>query len=392
MGLTEKVAVITGGPGVGKTTLVKSLARIFIAKKQRMVLAAPTGRAAKRLAESTGLEAKTVHRLLEFEPIAQSFVRNREKPIEGDIVIIDEASMMDVLLMYRLVDAVPLGAVLIIIGDVDQLPSVGSGAVLRDLIDSRRIPVCRLTHIFRQQEAGMIITNAHRVNSGVMPFLSDHVLRRDRDFFFYADEDPARAADRVVELVSHDIPRVLGLNPVHDVHVLCPMHRGELGAEHMNSALQQRLNPHGRELKRFGVPFRVGDKVMQIVNNYTKQVFNGDIGFITTIDPEAESVTVEFDGTPHEYDGVELEELMLAYATTIHKSQGSEYPVVVIPVHRQHTIMLYRNLLYTAITRAKRYVILVGEEDAIRMAIRRTRSHERVTTLKARLGSDGGVG
>ncbi|MFH1176367.1 MAG: ATP-dependent RecD-like DNA helicase [Acidobacteriota bacterium] len=383
----RKVLVITGGPGVGKTTLVNSIVKIFLAKKLRVLLCAPTGRAAKRLAESTGQEAKTIHRLLEVDPTSGDFRRNVSAPLEGQVLVVDETSMLDLPLAHHLLQAVPPKAAVILIGDVDQLPSVGPGCVLRDIISSGVIPVCRLSEVFRQAAQSAIIINAHRVNRGVLPAAptSKAETAPGTDFFLVEAEEPARAAELILELVQHAIPRRFGFHPLADIQVLTPMHRGELGARNLNLMLQAALNPAGAEIERFGWTFRVGDKVMQMENDYKKEVFNGDVGRIVALDSAARELTVRFEEREVVYAFDELEELSLAYATTIHKAQGSEFPAVVAPVHPQHTIMLQRNLLYTAITRGRKLVVLVGTRRALAIAVHRAEASTRITTLAERL-------
>lgn len=381
---TSKVAIITGGPGVGKTTLVNSLLKILRAKKVRVLLCAPTGRAAKRLTESTGLEAKTVHRLLEFDPKAFAFTRNEQRPLEADLVVIDEASMMDVVLMYQLLKAIPTAAGLLIVGDVDQLPSVGPGAVLADLIESGVIPTVRLTEIFRQAQTSRIIVNAHRINQGQRPIKTPP--GEDSDFYLIEVETPEALFDTLIEVVTVRIPRKFQLDPIEDVQVLTPMNRGGLGVRALNVELQQRLNGASEpRLARFGNIFAPGDKVMQRVNNYDKEVFNGDIGKIVGIDLEEGEVMVDYDGRNVIYDFGELDEVSLAYAASIHKAQGSEYPAVVIPLALQHYTLLERNLVYTGVTRGKRLVVLIAQPKALAMAVRRRTSSRRLTNLAARL-------
>ncbi|HET9793493.1 MAG TPA: ATP-dependent RecD-like DNA helicase [Thermoanaerobaculia bacterium] len=384
--LTAKVMVITGGPGVGKTTLVDSIVKIFRAKKREVVLCAPTGRAAKRLSETSGLEAKTIHRLLEFDPASLAFKHDAAHPLKGDLFVVDEASMLDVTLCQQLVRAVPPAAALLFVGDVDQLPSVGPGSVLRDVIDSGTVPVLRLTEVFRQAARSAIITNAHRINRGVLPvFPESGVKSETSDFYFVEADEPEEGVARVIQLVTEAIPRRFRLNPREDVQVLCPMQKGELGARNLNVKLQEALNPSGESVDRFGWTFRVGDRVMQTVNDYEKNVFNGDIGRVRSIDAGEQEVTVAFDGRSVAYGFGELDELILAYAATVHKSQGSEYPAVVVPIHSQHYVMLQRNLLYTAVTRARKLVVLVGTKSALAIATNRVSSRRRITTLKERL-------
>jgi len=386
--LDSKVLVITGGPGVGKTTLVDSIVRIFRAAKLAVRLCAPTGRAAKRLGETTGMEARTIHRMLEFDPVGFRFSRNRNNPLEGDVVICDEFSMVDLPLAHQLVRAIPQHAAVLIVGDVDQLPSVGPGRVLRDVIDSSVIPVVRLNKVFRQAARSSIITNAHLVNQGKMPRL--HSSRNEDtgslyDFYHIECEDPEKGVGLIKKLVRDRIPQRWGLDPIRDIQVLCPMVRGFLGASNLNVELQSLLNPSGPSFSIFGTTFRIGDKVMQILNNYDKNVFNGDIGIITAIDEVEKGLAVRVDDRQVFYQGTELDELVLSYAVTIHKSQGSEYSCVVIPVHTQHYPMLQRNLLYTGITRGKKLVVLVGNRKALAIAVKRTGSDERMTSLSQRL-------
>lgn len=382
--LTEKVLVITGGPGVGKTTIVRGIVEICAAKGLRVSLCAPTGRAAKRLAEATGREARTIHRLLEFEPAAGGFKRNREHRLDTDILLVDEVSMVDVVLMNQLVRSIPERASLVLVGDVDQLPSVGPGTVLADLIRSGRLPVVRLTEIFRQAGESLIVRAAHAVHEGDLPQSADHP---GGDFFFIEASDPAIITERMITLLRERIPARFGLDPLRDVQILTPMNRSELGARRLNAGLQEVLNPprSGPQIERYGWTFRVGDKVLQTVNDYDKEVFNGDIGKVAKIDLVDQELTVDFDGRPVAYDFGELDELGLAYALTVHKSQGSEYPAVIIPLHTQHFMMLQRNLLYTAITRGKRLVVLVGSRRALGIAVRNADTARRYTALARRL-------
>jgi exodeoxyribonuclease V alpha subunit len=381
--LSSKSLIITGGPGVGKTTIIRAILAILCAKGVTPLLAAPTGRAAKRLAETTGLQAKTIHRLLEFDPKSGGFLRSRDLPLECDLLVLDEVSMVDVPLMASLLKALPETAALLIVGDVDQLPSVGPGQVLADLIGCGRLPVARLTEIFRQASKSRIIVNAHRVNRGALPEL-EHA-GRDNDFYFVEASDPEDAAAKVVKVVAERIPARFGLDPIRDVQVLCPMRRGGVGARTLNLALQAALNPGAADqpsVERFGFTYRIGDKVMQIENNYDRDTFNGDIGFITNIDHAAGELAVDIDGRAVIYPFGELDEVALAYANTIHKSQGSEYPAVVIPVVTQHYAMLRRNLLYTGLTRGKRLVVLVGQRKAVGIAVRGVRGRRRWSKLE----------
>jgi exodeoxyribonuclease V alpha subunit len=382
--LNAKVLVVTGGPGVGKTTIIRSMLAILKAKGAKALLAAPTGRAAKRLAESTGLEAKTIHRLLAYDPKEGGFLHGPDNPLDCDVMVLDEVSMVDMPLMAATLKALPDTAALVLVGDVDQLPSVGPGQVLADLIASGRLPVARLTEIFRQASESRIIVNAHRVNRGAMPELSAPDTETS-DFYFVEGADPEEVAAKVVKVVSERIPARFGLNPIRDVQVLCPMNRGGAGARALNLDLQTALNPTHPDrpsIERFGFAYRVGDKVMQITNNYDKETFNGDIGFIKSIDSEEAEVMIDFDGRVVVYPFGELDEIVLAYATTIHKSQGSEYPAVVIPIVTQHYAMLQRNLLYTGMTRGKRLVVLVGQKKAIGIAVRGIQGRRRWSKLK----------
>jgi exodeoxyribonuclease V alpha subunit len=387
--LSSKVLVITGGPGVGKTTIVNSILKIVMVKGVRVALCAPTGRAAKRLSESTSLEAKTIHRLLEFNPLSGGFNRSAESPIECDLLVIDETSMVDVPLMAQLLKAVPDRAALIVVGDVDQLPPVGPGQVLADMIESGRVPVARLTEVFRQAARSRIITNAHRVNRGEMPDVSVPE-NRDTDFYFVESGEPEDAVAKIVELVKVRIPRRFHFDAIRDIQVLCPMQRGGVGARSLNVELQKTLNPGSgfdASVERFGYTYRAGDKVMQVENDYDREVFNGDIGFVTCIDGDAGELAVDFDGREVTYGFGELDEVMLCYATTVHKSQGSEYPVVVIPIMTQHYMMLERHLLYTGITRGAKLVVLVGQKKAVAMAVNGNRDRRRWSKLREWLES-----
>ena len=378
----SKVLVITGGPGTGKTTLVNGIIRIIEKKQRQVLLCAPTGRAAKRLNETTGREARTIHRLLEFDPRVMGFQRDADNPLEADLLVVDEVSMVDTVLMYHLLKAVPPACQLILVGDVDQLPSVGPGSVLRELIGSGAVDVVQLTEIFRQAAESLIVVNAHRVNSGQLPADSKD---RDVDFFFIERDEPEQVLATLLTVVSQRIPARFGVDAVDEIQVLTPMHRGTLGAQNLNAVLQQLLNPAGETITRGSRVFRVGDKVMQIRNNYDLEVFNGDIGRVLTVEPEERQATLLFDDRQVTYDLADLDELVLGYACSIHKSQGSEYPVVVIPLHTQHYTMLQRNLLYTAITRGRRLVVLVGSRKAMQIAVKNQRVDARFTRLGERL-------
>jgi len=379
--LNTKVSIITGGPGVGKTTIIRALTEIFGARKLDVRLAAPTGRAAKRMSEATGREAQTLHRLMKFNPNQNRFEFNDENPMTGDCFILDETSMIDIRLMDHFLQALPHSVTLILVGDTDQLPSVGPGNVLHDLIASGMIPFCRLDTIFRQDTSGLIVRNAHRVNRGE-PF---ETRVGESDFYFVETGEPDRIIARTLELMTQRIPRKFGFDPLTEVQVLTPMRRNLLGTENLNAVIQAALNPNGPTLTRGSSGFRRGDRVMQIRNNYDKEVFNGDIGFVREVDTEDRSLSVLFDGRPVAYAQSELDELVLAYACSIHKSQGSEYPAVIVLMHTQHYKLLQRNLLYTAITRGKRLVLVVGSSRAVAIAIKANQVRERRTTLTARL-------
>jgi len=375
--------VITGGPGVGKTTVVRALLALFDAARVPVRLAAPTGRAAKRLQEASKRDAQTLHRLLEFDPKRATFQRMASRPIETGVVIVDEASMIDLPLADSLAQAIAPGTRLIFVGDVDQLPSVGPGAVLRDVIASGVAPTVRLTHVFRQAAQSLIVENAHLINAGRNP----HAVRDpNADFFVVERRDPVSARDTVLELVRDRIPRRFGLDPVRDVQVLTPMHRGDAGAMALNDSLQAALNPHGASIARGGKTFRVRDKVMQLKNDYDHDVWNGDIGFVASVDEEAEELVVKFDeGREKKYGVSDLDDLTLAYASTIHKSQGSEYPAVVVVMLSSHFVMLSRNLLYTGVTRGKKLVVLVCDPRALSVALKEARRGERRSMLAERL-------
>ncbi len=369
LAVSSKVLVITGGPGVGKTTLVNAILRVLGARAVRPALCAPTGRAAKRLAETTGIEARTIHRLLEIDPHSGRFRRDERQPLDHDLVVVDETSMVDIPLMHALVRALPSRAALLLVGDVDQLPSVGPGQVLADVIDSGRVPVVRLTEVFRQAAQSRIVLASHRINRGELPDLA--VPAGASDFYFVDAADADDAARKVVELVRARIPQRFGLDAVRDVQVLCPMNRGSAGTHALNASLQQALNPGAQpRLERFGSTFSPGDRVMQIENDYDKEVYNGDLGRVRTIDTVREEVLVDFDGRVVSYAFGELDQVVLAYATTIHKSQGSEYPAVVVPLTTQHYTMLQRRLVYTAVTRGKKLVVVVGQKKALAIAVR----------------------
>ena len=376
----SKFMVLTGGPGTGKTTTTLGIIAALESLGQSILLAAPTGRAAKRMSEATGKEAKTIHRLLEFNP-AEGYGRNDENPLEGDVLIVDESSMIDIILMNSLLKAVPSQMKVILVGDIDQLPSVGAGNVLRDIIDSDVVPVVRLTRIFRQAQSSRIITNAHKINQGVFPDISNG---KDADFFFIKQEDPELAAKEIVNIVKNRIPKAYHYS-TNDIQVLAPMQRSVVGATNLNIILQEAINPEGDSLSRGGFKYRKGDRIMQIRNNYDKEVFNGDIGYVKEVNLEERTLTVIYEGRPVEYEDSELDELTLAYATTIHKSQGSEYPVVVIPLLMTHFVMLQRNLIYTGITRAKKICIIVGTTKALAYSVHNMVVLKRNTKLKERL-------
>ncbi|MDE0685171.1 MAG: AAA family ATPase [Candidatus Poribacteria bacterium] len=406
--MTARAMILTGGPGTGKTTTTVGMIRLFAAQGKHITLTAPTGRAAKRLSETTGGEAKTIHRLLEFSPQINSFKRNRQNPLETDVVIVDETSMVDLVLMNRLMQAIRPSTTVILIGDVDQLPSVGAGNVLKALIDSQKIPVIALTEIFRQAQESMIVTNAHYINKGDFPELTGDA---DRNFFFMEEEDPETITELICSLIADRLPQHYDYHPIDDIQLLCPMRRGTLGTENLNKRLQEVLNQeytapasHPLEKVRFGSRayaqtsrfgdtsvtvggFRIGDKVMQIRNNYDYDVFNGDIGRVVAIERLDKKIHIQYPDKQVAYDTADLGELVLAYATTIHKAQGSEYPAVVIPLHTQHYLMLQRNLLYTGITRAKERVVIVGTKKALGICIRNNQVMQRNSYLAERLNS-----
>jgi len=386
LALKSKVLVLTGGPGVGKTTIVNGILKTLAAKDVKILLCAPTGRAAKRMTEATGFEAKTIHRLLEVNPKGGGFKRNEENPLECELLVIDETSMVDVMLMQAVLKAIPDNSALLVVGDIDQLASVGPGQVLADIISSGAVPVVRLTEVFRQAAQSQIITNAHKINKGAIPNLSNP--KGESDFYFVQADDPETAVPRIIELVKNRIPQRFGLDPIRDVQVLCPMNRGGVGARSLNIELQAALNPAGEhKIERFGWTFAAGDKVMQIANDYDKEVYNGDIGYIDSLDLDGGEMSVSFDGRAVIYGVGELDTLVPAYAATIHKSQGSEYPAVVIPVMTQHYTMLQRNLLYTGVTRGKRLVVLVGQKKAIAIAVQNISGRRRWSKLNEWLGA-----
>ncbi len=381
----KKFCIITGGPGVGKTTVVNSILKIIVAKRAHVTLCAPTGRAAKRLSESTGQEATTIHRLLEFDPSKFDFKKNADNPLETDLLVVDESSMVDIVLMNQLLRAVPDNAAVLLVGDVDQLPSVGPGSVLGDLMESGKVPVARLTEIFRQAATSQIITGAHAINRGQAPRQSRK--GEDTDFYYMTGQEPEELFAKLMSVVTKRLPEKFGFDPVKDIQVLAPMNRGGLGARSLNVALQEALNADAHpKVTRFGWTFAPGDKVIQTVNNYDKEVFNGDIGTVSTIDVEEGELMIDFEGREVNYQVNELDEVSLAYATTIHKSQGSEYPCVVIPMAMQHFTLLERNLLYTGVTRGKQLVVLIGQAKAVGMAARNVKSARRLTNLPWRLG------
>ena len=380
----RQVLVVTGGPGVGKTTIVRAILAVLARAGVPVRLAAPTGRAAKRMSEATGAEATTLHRLLEFEPKGATFKRNAGNPVEAGAVVVDEASMLDLPMADALCQAVAPGTRLILVGDVDQLPSVGPGAILRDIIASGTLPCVVLRQIFRQAARSLIVTNAHRINEGHPPLTP--APGADADFFVVERSDPERARDTLLELVTTRIPQRFGLDPRRDIQVLTPMNRGPAGAIALNEALQAALNPRADALVRGSRTYRVGDKVMQLRNDYDKNVFNGDVGFVSSIDPEELTLVVRFDDRDVAFEGADLDDLVLAYACTVHKSQGSEYPAVVVPLLTSHFVMLSKNLLYTAVTRGKRLVVLVCDPRALEIALSERRREQRRTRLAFRLG------
>ncbi len=381
----NKILVITGGPGTGKTTIINAILKIFTPLKIRIQLAAPTGRAAKRMSEATGHEAKTLHRLLEYSMKKGGFQKDHKHPLPCDLLIVDEASMIDTILMHHLLKAIPLQATFILVGDIHQLPSVGAGNVLKDIMASGAIPVVVLDKIFRQARESRIIVNAHRINGGKMPLRQNP--GENSDFFFIEQEDPEQVLNTILDLAGKRVPDYFGFDPMNDIQVLTPMHRGVVGAGNLNLALQNRLNPDTRGIERGNRAFRIGDKIMQIKNNYDKEVFNGDMGRIVRLEPETREVIISFEGRELPYDFMDLDEVILAYAVSVHKSQGSEYPAVIIPILIQHYMLLQRNLIYTAVTRGKKLVILVGTRKALAIGIRNDKTLKRYTLLEKRLQS-----
>jgi exodeoxyribonuclease V alpha subunit len=383
--IENKVMVITGGPGTGKTTIINAILMIFRRLGAKVVLCAPTGRAAKRMSETTGHEAKTIHRLLQYNIQDGGFMKNNENPLDCDLIVVDEASMIDTILMHHLLKAVPLHATLILVGDVNQLPSVGAGDVLRDIIKSGLVPVVELDEIFRQARESLIIVNAHKINKGILPSLKPSREGKLQDFYFIQQEDPEEVLNAILDLVKVRIPNRFDLDPVQDIQVLTPMHKGIVGAANLNTELQKALNPAKAEIVRGNRSFRIGDKVMQIKNNYDKEVFNGDIGRIRKIDHETQEVCIAFDGRDIRYDFTDLDEIVLAYAVSVHKSQGSEYPAVVMPILIQHYVLLQRNLIYTAVTRGRRLVVLIGTKKALAIGVKNNKTQKRFTYLRYRL-------
>ncbi len=386
MALAHSVSIITGGPGTGKTTIIRAVCELIRRQNRQVILTAPTGRAAKRLSETTGQSARTLHRTLEFAPHEFSFQRNRDNPLEGDIVIVDEVSMLDIYLFYALIRAVPPGSQLLLVGDVDQLPSVGPGNVLRDLLQCGEIPVTRLNQIFRQKENGLIVENAHLINQGKLPIFPKAASHQLLDFYFIQRDDPTQGAQTIRELVTQRIPQRFHIDPLKDIQVISPMYKGEVGVKNLNTLLQEHFCKDQKKYIDFsGNRYYPGDRILQTKNDYNKEVFNGDVGFILEIDTENAQITAQFDEREIIYERTELDAITLAYAVSVHKSQGSEYAAVVIPVFSQHYMMLQRNLLYTALTRGKRLVILVGEERALQMAVRNDQIRKRYCRLGWRL-------
>lgn len=387
---SHRIVIITGGPGTGKTTLLRSISTIFENQGKRVMLSAPTGRAARRMAEVTRRKAGTIHRLLGYNFTDGGFLRNRDNPLDADAVIIDEASMVDTLLMYSLLSAVPVSAALVLVGDISQLPSVGPGNVLSDMIDSGRIPVFYLNKIFRQDMESAIIVNAHKVRQGESPVCTNLNGFDGRcDFYFIEQSDPGQVAARIVRLCREELPGTFNLDPIHDIQVLTPMHRGEVGTINLNQMLQKALNPQPVLMEALGNSFKSGDKVMHLINNYQKEVYNGDIGIICSIDRQKKELSVDYYGRTVLYTAEELDQITTAYAISVHKSQGSEYPAVIVPLVTQHYVLLQRNLLYTAMTRGKKLVILIGTKKALQIALKNDKSDRRLSNLAARLKGSG---
>jgi exodeoxyribonuclease V alpha subunit len=382
----DKVLVVTGGPGTGKTTIINAVLKIIARLGVDVMLAAPTGRAAKRMSEATGHEAKTIHRMLEYSIKRGGFQRNQDRPLKCDLLIVDEASMIDTILMHHLLKAIPPQATFIMVGDVDQLPSVGAGNVLKDIIDSGAVKMIELNEIFRQAQESSIVISAHKINNGELPSLKVSA-RTDEDFYFIEQEDPEEVLRIILELTKERIPRRFGFDPVDDIQVLTPMHKGIVGAGNLNLELREALNPGEGGITRGGMHLRVNDKVMQIRNNYDKEIFNGDIGRIARIDSTNQEVTIAFDGVEVSYDYGELDEVVLAYAISVHKSQGSEYPAVILPILTQHYALLQRNLIYTAVTRGRELVVLVGTRKALAIAVNNDKTEKRYTYLRHRLSA-----
>ncbi len=391
MAARQKVMILTGGPGTGKTFVTRTIVTLWKAMGKKIACAAPTGRAAKRLSEMTGIEAKTLHRLLEFDPSQMGFKRDLDNPLESSAIVVDESSMVDLFMAHSLLKAIPKDALLLMVGDIDQLPSVGPGNVLKDLIDSNKIPVFRLTQVFRQAEKSAIITTAHQINRGSYPQLEPISMKATADCLWHSGgTEPEHGVQTICDLIEYYIPQA-GFNPATDVQVLCPMTRGLVGTRNLNKVLQQLINPPGEEqaeLVRGDSILRTGDRVMQLKNDYNKEVFNGDLGMVRDIDQTEKEVTIDFDGRDVVYDFADLNEITLAWATSIHKSQGSEYPVVILPLYTQHYVMLSRNLFYTGLTRAKQLALIVGSEKAIAIAVKQVKQQQRYTRLKERLGDN----
>jgi len=388
--LEKKLMIITGGPGTGKTTIINAILKIFSKLRVKIMLAAPTGRAAKQMSETTGYGAKTIHRLLEFSIKKGGFQKNEEKPLACDLIIVDEASMIDTILMHHLIKAIPPRATFILVGDVNQLPSVGAGNVLKDIIASNMVPVVKLNEIFRQAKTSQIIVNAHKINNGVIPAFKSHdstgPSRPKDDFYFIQQEDPEKVLEIILELTKERIPRSFGFDPVDEIQVLTPMHKGVVGAGNLNNKLQEVLNPGEDIVVRGNRRYRLNDKVMQIKNNYDKEVFNGDIGRITRIEPIDQEVIISFDDRKVSYDFTDLDEIVLSYAVSVHKSQGSEYLAVVIPILTQHYILLQRDLIYTAVTRGRKLVVMVGTRKALAIGVKNDKTQKRYTYLRHRMG------